>query len=97
MANKKRLISGKDVKALVKDGTFHLDETMILTPMARDYLFENRIMIISGTTAPGYGPVAEPAACGALECMNCDECIAESEVAALEERIRRLVKDQLNG
>ena len=96
MADKKRLISGKDVKGLIKDGTFHLEETMILTPMARDYLFENRIMIITGTTAPGYGPVAEPAACGAPECMKCEVCTAESDLAALEERIRRLVKEQLN-
>ena len=98
VAEKKRLIGGETVMSLVKDGTFHLDDTMILTPVARDLLFENRVMIITGTTAPGYGPEAETSApCGAPICMNCPECAVAPELAALESRIRELVKKQLNS
>ena len=90
----KKLIGAESVLQQVKDDIFVLEETMILTPAARDILLENRVMIMAGTLADSH--TSTPLApCGAPVCMNCSECVMDNKELDLEALIRKIVAEQM--
>ena len=90
---KKKLIGAESVLAQVVDGVFYFEETMIVTPAARDLLRDNRVMIMAGTIAHNQSTPLAP--CGAPVCMNCSECVMENKEVDLEALIRKIVTEQM--
>ena len=90
---KKKLIGAESVLAQVVDGVFYFEETMIMTPAARDLLRDNRVMIMAGTIAHNQSTPLAP--CGAPVCMNCSECVMENKEVDLEALIRKIVTEQM--
>ena len=60
----KKLVGEKGVEALVIDGNFYMDGTVILTPGAKDVLRDKKVPIVYGEKPEASAPAAcAPAAC----------------------------------